>query len=100
MANYLSDVMIKQTGSLAGKLAPVDFGGRVEVYTKAQLLSGQNFNPTSVREQLSVFVLSYDSFRTGKKEGRKAYQENSSLMPFAEVLGEPEAPIEGPTRRL
>ncbi|MBQ9042249.1 MAG: DEAD/DEAH box helicase family protein [Eggerthellaceae bacterium] len=73
----------------------VDFGGRVEVYTKAQLLAGQNFNPTSVYEQLSIFVLSYDSFRTGKKEGRKAYQENSSLYLFAEALGEPEAPIEG-----
>ena len=24
----------------------VDFGGRVEVYSKAQLLNGQNFNPT------------------------------------------------------
>ena len=73
----------------------VDFGGRVEVYTKAQLLAGQNFSPTSVREQLSIFVLSYDSFRTGKKEGRKAYQENSSLMSFAEALGEPASPIEG-----
>jgi len=46
-------------------------------------LNGQNFNPTSVTEQLSVFVLSYDSFRTSKKEGRKAYQENGNLAAFA-----------------
>ena len=38
----------------------VEFGSRVEVYSKEQLLNGQNFNPTSVTEQLSVFVLSYD----------------------------------------
>lgn len=61
----------------------VDFGGRVEVYAKAQLLCGQNFSPASVVDQLSVFVLSYDSFRTNKKEGRKAYQENGHLAPFA-----------------
>ncbi|MHB8131498.1 MAG: DEAD/DEAH box helicase [Mobilitalea sp.] len=60
----------------------VDFGNRVEVYSKSQLLSGQNFNPTSVNEQLSIFVLSYDSFRTSKKEGRKAYQENGNLSSF------------------
>ena len=41
----------------------VDFGGRVEVYTKQELLNGQNFNPTAVTEQLSIMVLSYDSFR-------------------------------------
>lgn len=46
------------------------------------MLNGQNFNPTSVSDNLSVFVLSYDSFRTSKKDGRKAYQENGSLLPF------------------
>ena len=60
-----------------------DFGGNVEVYTKEQLLNGQNFNPVSVGEHLSIFVLSYDSFRTNKKEGRKAYQENGYLDAFA-----------------
>ena len=51
-----------------------DFGARVEVYTKEQLLSGQNFNITTVGEQLSIMVLSYDSFR-GRKEQLKAKQE-------------------------
>ncbi len=71
----------------------VDFGGRVEVYTKSELLNGQNFNIITVREQLSVMVLSYDSFRGRGKEGLKAYQENSNLVGFAKVLGKPEAPI-------
>ena len=63
-----------------------DFSSRVEVYSKAQLLNGQNFNPTTIAEQLSIFVLSYDSFRTNKKEGRKAYQENGNLATFPKQL--------------
>ena len=57
-------------------------------------MNGQNFNPTSVTEQLSIMVLSYDSFRGRGKEGLKAYQENSNLAAFAKVLGTPENPIE------
>lgn len=72
----------------------VDFGGRVEVYTKEELLNGQNFSPAAVTEQLSIMVLSYDSFRGRGKEGLKAYQENSNLANFAKVLGKPENPIE------
>ena len=71
-----------------------DFGSRVEVYTKQELLNGQNFNPTAVTEQLSIMVLSYDSFRGRGKEVLKAYQENSSLEPFSKALGKPEYPIE------
>ena len=63
-----------------------DFGSRVEVYSKTQLLNGQNFNPTTVTEQLSIFVLSYDSFRTSKKDGRKAYQENGNLAMFPKQM--------------
>lgn len=65
-----------------------DFGSCVEVYSKNQLLNGQNFSPASVVEQLSVFVLSYDSFRTSKKEGRKAYQENGNLAMFPKQMAD------------
>lgn len=71
-----------------------DFSGRVEVYSKEELLAGQNFSPATVAEQLSVMVLSYDSFRSANKEGRKAYQANGNLAPFATALGAPEQPIE------
>ena len=67
----------------------VDFGGAVQVYSKEQALMGQNFTPATIAEQLSVFVLSYDSFRTSKKEGRKAYQENGSLAGFAKWMNDP-----------
>ncbi len=85
---------LKDTSHPYRQKIDVDFGGRVEVYTKQELLNGQNFNPTSVTEQLSVMVLSYDSFRGRGKEGLKAYQENSNLAEFARVLGKPDAPIE------
>ena len=61
----------------------VDFQGRVEVCTKDELLNGKNFNPTSVREQLTLCVLSYDSLRSAKKDGRLVYRENSALADFA-----------------
>lgn len=61
------------------------FNGRVAVYTKQELLQGAGFNASSVREQLSVFVLSYASFRTSNKEGRKAFQE-SDLYSFRSMI--------------
>jgi type III restriction enzyme len=64
------------------------FNGRVAVYTKEDLLQGASFNASTVREQLNVFVLSYASFRTSNKEGRKAYQENSNLATFAHQMND------------
>lgn len=72
-----------------------DFGGRVEVYSKQELLTGQNFTIGAAAEQLTVMVLSYDSFRSSNKEGRKAYQANGALAPFRSTLGSPAQPIEG-----
>ncbi|WP_049356876.1 DEAD/DEAH box helicase [Rothia mucilaginosa] len=71
-----------------------DFGGRVEVYSKEELLAGQSFSPTIIADQLSVMVLSYDSLRSKKKDGRKVYQENGNLTGFSTFLGSPERPIE------
>lgn len=71
-----------------------DFGGRIEVYSKEELLAGENFNPSVVSEQLSVMVLSFDSFRTSNSDGRKAYQANGNLASFATAFGAPEQPIE------
>ncbi len=62
------------------------FNGRVMVYSKKDLLQGAGFNPTSVRENLNIFVLSYASFRTSNKEGRKAFQENSILTAFTHKM--------------
>lgn len=58
------------------------FGSAVRVYDKTSLLNGQNFNPIEVREQLSILVLSIQSFASNKKEGRKVFQENENLVSF------------------
>lgn len=60
------------------------FGNRVEVYEKDQLLQGANFNPTSVTEQLNIFVFNFSSLRINsrKKEDRKVFQENGALESF------------------
>ncbi len=58
------------------------FGSAVRVYDKQTLLYGQNFNPIEVREQLSILVLSIQSFASNKKEGRKVFQENENLVSF------------------
>lgn len=71
----------------------MDFSGRVEVLTKEQLLNGQGFNPTSVKEQLTICVLSFDSIRSNKKDGRKVYQQNSQLAQFEPYFENPETLI-------
>lgn len=58
------------------------FGSAVRVYDKQTLLYGQNFNPVEVREQLSILVLSIQSFASNNKEGRKVYRENENLVSF------------------
>ena len=63
------------------------FGNKVEVFDKAGLLQGSGFNATSVKEQLNIFVLSFDSIRTSNKEGRKVFEQNGSLQSFESLLG-------------
>lgn len=63
------------------------FSNRVEVFDKSSLLQGSSFNVTSVEEQLSIMVLSFDSLRARNKEDRKVFQENSNLLPFENLVG-------------
>lgn len=63
-----------------------DFSGHVGVYTKEMLLNGQNFSPDTVREMLTVCIMSYGSLRINSrnKDIRKVYQENGNLKKFAD----------------
>ena len=65
-----------------------DFSGRVGIYTKDMLLNGQNFSPDTIKEMLTICVLSYASLRINstKKDDRKVYQENGNLFRFAEYF--------------
>jgi len=67
-----------------------EFDGRVGIYTKEMLLNGENFNPDTVREMLTICVISYDSFRSKTKEGRRVYKENGNLKRFADFYKENE----------
>lgn len=64
------------------------FGNRVEVFEKQQLLQGAGFNPSSVKEQLNIFVFSFSSIRidSRKQDDRKIFQENGSLESFREMV--------------
>lgn len=66
------------------------FGNRVAVFDKAELLGGTGLNPGSIQEQLNILVLSFDSLRAKNKEERKVFQENSNLQSFALLLGNDE----------
>lgn len=70
-----------------------DFAGRVGVYTKEMLLNGQNFSLDTVREMLTVCIMSYSSLRINSRnrDVRKVYQENGSLFRFAEYFKDTEA---------
>jgi type III restriction enzyme len=63
------------------------FGNKVEVFDKATLLQGGGFNATTVKEQLSIMVFSFDSLRAKNKEDRKVFQENGNLQSFENLLG-------------
>ena len=65
----------------------------MQVYSKQQVLDGQQFNPTTVNEQLSIVVMSFDSFRIKNKEGRKVYQENGNLQSFSKFIPTPDTRI-------
>lgn len=55
-----------------------DFAHCVEVLDKEDGLRGRGFTSSTVTDQLTLFVLSYDSFKN--KDGRRAYAENSQLV--------------------
>ena len=58
------------------------FRNRVEIYEKKDLLMGAGFSADTVKEQLSIVVMSFDSLRARNKEDRKIYQDNGYLASF------------------
>ncbi len=81
---------LKDTGHPYRQKIDAHFGHKVEVYDKQALLQGSGFNASTVLEQLSVFVLSFDSLRAKNKEDRKVFQENGNLQSFGAMLGDEE----------
>lgn len=82
-----SDTILKQTyKNLSNPSHPyrqkIDshFGSAVRVIDKETALFGQGFNPTEVREQLTILVLSIQSFVESVRNGLpRVYRENENL---------------------
>ena len=60
----------------------LQFRNRVAIYQKKDLLQGAGFSLDSVKAQLSIVVMSFDSLRAKNKEARKVFQDNGYLASF------------------
>ena len=81
-----SDPILKQTyNNLRNPNHPyrhaldVDFGSKVNVVNKESALVGENIHPTQLKENVTILVLSVQSFASNNKDGRKARRENENL---------------------
>lgn len=70
-----------------------DFANKVNVFDKRMLLQGVGFNTSSVRENMTLCILSFDSLRARKKEDRKVNDENGNLQSFANDVTEDEISV-------
>lgn len=97
-----SDTILKQTyANLNNPNHPyrqrIDslFNGAVRVIDKETALSGTGINPVEINEQLTIFVLSIQSFASKTKEGRKVYRENENLTEFCKHFNSTTKMVEG-----
>ena len=61
------------------------FGNAVCVVDKESALFGHGISPTEIREQLTIFVLSVQSFAANNKDGRRVYRENENLAEYTNL---------------
>jgi len=89
-----SNLLQQTAGSLSNPTHPYReklnslFGNRVEVFEKESLLQAAGFNPTTVKEQLNIFVFNFSSIRRNsrKKDDLKIYAQNGALEPFRDFV--------------
>lgn len=81
-----SDTILKQTyrnlndpNHLYRQKIDSHFGNSVCVVDKESALFGQGISPTEIKEQLTIFVLSVQSFAANNKDGRRVFRENENL---------------------
>lgn len=71
------------------------FNNNVCVVSKEDALRGQGISPIQVQDQLTIFVLSVQSFATKTKDGRRVYRENENLTAYTRLYGEMTQKVEG-----
>ena len=69
-------------------------GHRVRVVNKEDALFGEGITPPEVEGQLTVFVLSVQSFAANSKEGRRVYRENGNLLSWVKYYTEETSRVE------
>ena len=71
------------------------FGNAVCVVDKEAALFGHGIHPTEIREQLTIFVLSVQSFAANNKDGRRVYRENENLAEYTKLYDTMTKRVEG-----
>lgn len=71
------------------------FGNAVRVVDKETALFGQGISPTEIREQLTIFILSVQSFAANNKDGRRVFRENENLAEYAKLYDTMTKRVEG-----
>ncbi len=71
------------------------FRNAVQVVDKETALFGHGISPTEIREQLTIFVLSVQSFAANNKDGRRVYRENENLAEYAKLYDTMTKRVEG-----
>ena len=61
------------------------FGNAVCIIDKEAALFGHGISPTEIYEQLTIFVLSVQSFASNNKDGRRVYRENENLAEYTKL---------------
>ena len=97
-----SDTILKQTyEKLSNPNHPyrqrIDslFNGNVRIVDKEAALFGTGISPTEIREQLTIFVLSVQSFASKTKDGRRVYRENENLTEYTALYDSLTKHVEG-----
>lgn len=70
-----------------------EFNHRINIYSKEDALNAINLNVSTVKENLSIFVFSYSSFKD-TKDGRKSRKENSSFVEFKQSYQDSGYPLD------
>ena len=70
------------------------FNGKINVLTKAEALCRKGFSATTIKEQLTILVMSYDSFRSRKKSDLKVYDENGGNIDFVSEFSDRDKLVE------
>lgn len=90
-----SDTILKQTyRNLSNPLHPYrqtinsHFGHAVQVVDKEAALNGQGIQPAEIADNLTIFVLSVQSFASNSKDARRSWRENANLAEYAKLYGD------------